>query len=202
MAAIVRRHAHDVRNYINSLDLEASLLEELVTDPEVVSSVRRMRSQLNQLEATVKALSVKFAVPCPVALTAADLLQLWQIQVAAVEDPSQPIQWSAPVGVTAIMIDPGIIVTVLRELVVGARKRSSSRGLSAAVKSTADAVVAELVEPAQAVFAQDEIEECRRLVVSNGGTLEQSRDPVTSGWITRLIFPAIDERTGAAQAGL
>ncbi len=192
ITALVRRHAHDVRNYINSLDLEASLLAELVTDAEAVATVRRMRSQLSQLEATVRALSVKFTEPRPVALTAADLLQMWRHQVDAMQDASQPVEWSAPVEPKALMIDPGIIVTVLRELVTGARKRSSSRGLSAGVSTSAGTVTAEVTEPAQAVFAADEMEELRRVVANNGGSLEQDRDQITGAWSTRLVFPVIE----------
>lgn len=192
VTAIVRRHTHDVRNYINSLDLEASLLEELITDPDAITSVKRMRAQLSQLEATVRELSVKFTEARPVALTAGDLLHMWKRQVAAVEDDSQPVKWVAPEESKVIMIDPGIIVTVLRELLVGARKRSSSRGLTAGVKTSADAVTAELIEPAQAVFVEDEIEELRRVITNNGGTLEQSHD-AAGAWVTKIAFPVADE---------
>ncbi len=193
VAAIVRRHAHDVRNYINSLDLEASLLEELITDPEIVSSVRRMRGQLNQLEATVRGLSVKFAEPRPIALTASDLLHLWKSQFSSMDEINQTTQWVSPAESHVIMVDPSIVVSVLRELVLGSRKRSISRDLVATVKASPEAVIAELNESSQAVFVPDELEEQRRLVTANGGTLIQDRDPVTNNWITRLSFPAVEE---------
>src|SRR5207244_1762579 len=89
---IIRKHVHDVRNHINSLDLEAVLLGEIVSDPEVTSTLLRMRSQLRELEAGVKDLVFRFADPEPADLTEADLLHFWKEQVAPFEDSNHRIE--------------------------------------------------------------------------------------------------------------
>ena len=89
---IIRSHVHDVRNHINSLDLETMLLGELISDPEALGSLARMRSQLAQLEATMKGLVYRFAEPQPIEVTADALLQLWKRQVAPLEDPAHAVK--------------------------------------------------------------------------------------------------------------
>ena len=81
---IIHQHVHDVRNSINSLDLQAVLLVELGTDPEVAETLQGMRAEFTQLEATVKALQSKFSEPQPNTLTADDLTQLRKPQIAPV----------------------------------------------------------------------------------------------------------------------
>jgi len=71
---IIRKHVHDVRNSISCLDLQAVLLSEVSTDSEVAGTMRRMRAELTQLEATVKALQQNFAEPARPTLTSDDLL--------------------------------------------------------------------------------------------------------------------------------
>jgi len=82
---IIHKHVHDVRNSINSLDLQAVLLEDLGTDPEVAATLKGMRAEFSQLEATVKALQSKFTGPQPNTVTADDLTHPSKQQTAPVE---------------------------------------------------------------------------------------------------------------------
>ena len=79
---IIRQHVHDVRNSINNLGLQAVLLEDLGTDPEVAATLKGMRAEFTQLEATVKALHSKFVEPQPGTHTADDLMQVKEPQAA------------------------------------------------------------------------------------------------------------------------
>ncbi|MDB6073184.1 MAG: hypothetical protein JWO89_824 [Verrucomicrobiaceae bacterium] len=185
VTTIVRKHAHDVRNYINSLDLECSFLEELLTDPDAVDTARRMRVQLRQLELVVKSLSVKFAEPRPLAVTASDLLQLWKHQVEALDDKGI-IEWSAPAHAVTLTIDSAAIVLVLREQVMEAWARN--RAVKAAVRTTANEVIAELVWPSPPGAISD-LDEHRRLVEASGGKMERSHDDVSGVWQISLTFP-------------
>lgn len=79
---IIRQHVHDVRNSINNLGLQAVLLEDLGTNSEVAATLKGMRAEFTQLEASVKVLQAKFAEPQSGAPTADDLTQLRKPQVA------------------------------------------------------------------------------------------------------------------------
>ena len=45
---IIRKHVHDVRNSINSLNLQAVFLSEVTADPEVGGTLSRMRAELTE----------------------------------------------------------------------------------------------------------------------------------------------------------
>ena len=96
--SIICKHVHDVRNSINILDLKAVLLGELATDIEVVEFLGRMRAELTNFEATVKALQIKFAEPRPFNIPARDLAQMWQVQITPLVNAARPITWAAPLG--------------------------------------------------------------------------------------------------------
>ena len=46
LAGFIRKHTHDVRNDLNSLDLESAFLEEIVPAGEMQTGVARIRKQL------------------------------------------------------------------------------------------------------------------------------------------------------------
>ncbi len=186
---VVRKHAHDVRNYINSLDLECSFLEELLTDPDGVDTARRMRVQLRQLELVVKSLSVKFAECRPVNVMASDLLQLWKYQVEALDDKGT-IEWTGPDKPMSVMLDSAVMVLVLRELVMEAWARN--RAVKAAVRTTGNEVIAELAWPSAPSAAPDP-EEHRRLVEASGGRMQRSYDEAAGNWVITLLFPSADD---------
>jgi len=174
-----------VRNYIDSLDLECSFLEELLEDPDAVETARRMRVQLRQLELVVKSLSVKFAECHPVTITASDLLHLWKHQVEALDDKGT-IEWSLPTEPLVVTLDSGAVVLVLRELVMEAWARN--RAVKAGVQTTGDEVIANLMWPAPAGTVPDP-EEHRRLIEASGGRMERTHDEAAGAWVITLHFP-------------
>ena len=184
----MRKHAHDVRNYVNCLDLDATFLEELVTDPEAVATVQRMRGQLRQLDLVVKSLSIKFAEPRPVTITAADLLQLWQHQVTVFDGLSGLIAWLAPAELKVVTLDPSAIVIVLRELTMEAATRC--RSVKAGVSTSANEVTAYIEEAGTGVPTEG-LDEHVKLVAANGGQLHRAHDTFTGIWVTSLSFPVL-----------
>lgn len=52
---IIHKHVHDVRNSINCLDLQAVLLEEQGTDPEVAATLTGIRAELPGFNAATEA---------------------------------------------------------------------------------------------------------------------------------------------------
>lgn len=192
--SIIRKHVHDVRNSINILDLEAVLLGELVTDPDVVEFLGRMRTEVANLEATVKALQIKFAPPRPLNILARDLAQMWQLQITPLVNAARPITWAAPLGPQALHIDTQAILSALRELTLAAWHRASGGSLNAAVHATEQTVVLELREPlTQLIPAADAWVEPLRLVELNGGKMEVAADSLTNERVIRMIFPVSPE---------
>src|SRR5215204_4299033 len=99
VAGFIRQHTHDVRNHLNSLELEASLMTDLISDPEAVECLARIRSQIRTLAANLRALSGKFQEPKIMAgpIAATDVFEIWKEQWSAMPDRPQ-IEWKSDLG--------------------------------------------------------------------------------------------------------
>src|ERR1700743_2983004 len=60
IAGFVRQLTHDVRNTLNSLDLQAAFLLEVVSDPEALEELRRLRGLLQVSARQLQAVSGNF----------------------------------------------------------------------------------------------------------------------------------------------
>lgn len=189
MTKIVRRHAHDVRNHLNVLDFDATLLGALISQPEAVAILQRMRVDLAQLDAAVKALGLRFEAPRPVVVAAGDLLQLWKLEVNRMGLVGSPVDWSAVHETAPVTVDPNAVVSVLREVTLAACKRACGLPLKASVWTDGASVVVDLLEPAHGVpMPEDLIEESARLIKANGGRLSHIQNAATQEWLTTLTF--------------
>lgn len=189
---IIHQHLHDVRNSINCLDLMAEMAADLCTDPALATPLAMMRADLTQLEATVNSLQFKFSEPQPSHVTAADLLQLWQNKIAPLENATHRIAWSPPTGSGVLTIDVDAILSVLRELVTAGWYRHAGCVLQAAVSTSETTVLAEVREPhPQTPPEADGMDEARRLVERNGGTLEVSEEPVSGDRVISMRFALV-----------
>ena len=189
-ARIVLQHLHDVRNLLNSIDLEAVLLTELATDPNVVQAMGRIRRELKHLEAVEQSLMFKFTDPRPSAISSRDLLQLWQQQIAPLEDATHQIEWSETGASAVITMDANPVLAVLRGLILNAWSHYPRPVVKAAIINTATTVILELREaPTRPALPPAPSADEQLLVQRNGGTLVVATDEVTLEQVTSLRFP-------------
>lgn len=131
VAGFVRQHTHDVRNHLNSLDLEAALLSDLVGEDEARESVVRLRRQIREAAASLRALSAKFsdAPPGDVLMAATDIFEIWKEQHASGDFPE--VQWENRLGSETVSVDPDAIAAIFRELLQNAKQFGSTPPLMA-----------------------------------------------------------------------
>jgi hypothetical protein len=148
VAAFVRQHTHDVRNGLNSLELETAYLQELVTDSEAVESVGRVRKQLRTVAQQLRTLSASFQDPAPLAanLPARALLKIWREKLAAL--PQGPeVQWVDELGEEEVSVDVEMMAAAFRELLMNAAVYTPGTPLTISARTTGGEVVFELREP-------------------------------------------------------
>src|SRR5579862_1210929 len=117
VAAFVRQLTHDVRNQLNGLELEATLIAESPATSEAIESLTRIREQLHRVAANLKTLSAKFADPSPAPspIPATELFLIFQEQAANMEK-LPPIDWTDSLKSERINVDATQLAAVAKEL--------------------------------------------------------------------------------------
>jgi signal transduction histidine kinase len=205
VAAFVRQHAHDVRNDLNSLDLEGALLAEMVTDEETKESVTRIRRQIRSAASKLKALSAKFSEPrpSPASILATDLFEIWQEQARGLNEPLK-VSWDSKLGEESLSVDAALIALTLRELLDNAAAFSAGSKIKATAYTQEDRVSFELEEsktepvdpegwctnPLQSTRRGSYglgLWQARRIVEAHGGELNQ-RYVADGNWLVSTIW--------------
>ena len=208
LAKFIRHHTHDVRNSLNSLDLEASMIAELIPDGEAGESARRIRAQIRRLAADLRALAARFAEPRPSRshCAAHELLLIWQDQLAAL-DPAPAVQWGDTPSGAEVNVDATALANVFRELLVNAHAFGNGAPLLATVRIEDGQVAFELHEPkdapietaswGRAPFASLRqghyglgLWEAQRTIAASGGEVQRRFSLDAMELITTLSFPA------------
>jgi signal transduction histidine kinase len=207
LAGFVRQHTHDVRNHLNSLELEASLLAEFQSDPEASDCLKRMRTQIRQLAASLRSLSSRFQEINPMAsdIAAADLIEVWKEQLATLSDPPT-VEWKSEVTDERVTVDVGQLASVLRELLNNAKAFGSDEVILATVRAEGDRIVLELLEPKEGSLDPSSwgasplsttrrdgyglgLWEVRRVIEANGGEIRRKFLPETNQLVTTIGLP-------------
>jgi signal transduction histidine kinase len=121
VASFVRQHTHDIRNDLNSLDLEVALLGDIVDDPEARESLARMRSLIRESANRLKELSARFTEPRPMLgpLAASELFEIWKEQLAQLPQPLA-VNWESRFTDRTLSVDANLLALALRELLKNA----------------------------------------------------------------------------------
>lgn len=205
VAGFVRQHAHDVRNHLNGLDLEAALLTDIVTDPEAAESISRLRAQIRETANSLRALSGRFAPPQPSrgSIAAGDLFLIWQDEANRLG--LEATGWKQTVGEERVNVDAGALAQVFAELLANAQRFGSGARLVALATMAGGRASYELREPdtkasnpsawGKAPFTTTHrgayglgLWEADRIVRANGGTIERAVLPDAT-LVTKLSFP-------------
>lgn len=206
VAHFIRQHTHDVRNGLNGLDLEAALLQDIVTEEEGRESVARLRQQLRAVAAQLRTLAARFHDPQPhlAPLAARELLLIWREQNTSLP-ASLEIVWEDQVGDELLRVDAGLMAEIFRELLGNAVAFPATGPLTASARSEGGGVIFELREPksapvdvtgwGEAPFSSTRrggyglgLWTVRRLAAANGAQI--TREFLPAGMlVTRVRFP-------------
>ncbi len=207
VAAFVRQHTHDVRNHLNSLDLEASLLCELIPSGEARATVDRIRRQVRSFASEMRLLAGKFSDPPSgrADVPASVLFLIWKDQVTGLE-PLPEVAWSQSVGEEKVTVDPDAMARTFRELLANAIAFSPGQPLRAEARTTDGTVTFTLAEPkAEAIdptqWGRAPLTSTRRggyglglwnvdrCVRASSGEIRRRYDHATKELVTTLAFP-------------
>jgi signal transduction histidine kinase len=206
VAAFIRQHTHDVRNDLNSIDLESSLLQEIVAEGEARASVDRIRKQVRSLAQKLRALSARFHIGHPISgpLPAAALLSIWRERHGSLPNPPE-VRWQDKSNDAQVSADVEMLAEVFQELLNNAATFDKSGPITISVKADKALVTFELREPKNAPVDTElwgtpffstrrgsyglGLWTARRLIEANQGTFLQRYVPQDSVLVTQIILP-------------
>jgi signal transduction histidine kinase len=208
VTGFVRQHTHDVRNGLNSLDLETTLLNELVTDGEATASVERIQKQLRALAMQLRSLAALFQDPQPVAapIPARVLLEIWREKHASLQDVLE-VHWVDELGDERVNVDVSMMATVFRELLANATDFSTGDPVTVTARAASGQVLFELREPKKETLDTSTwgqplsttrrggyglgLWTAHRMMQANGASLLQRHVPEESCLLSQIILPAL-----------
>jgi signal transduction histidine kinase len=148
IAGFVRQFTHEVRNGLNSLDLEAALMQELAPDDEAHACAARARQQVRRLADQLRSLSTLFQKPQPATarMQARELLLSWREQHAGLKSCAPEVRWIEELGGEEINVDEATMATVFRELLSNASAFDQGGQLTITARRANGAVTFEFKE--------------------------------------------------------
>lgn len=213
IASFVRHLTHDLRNHLNGIELESTLLADSVTDPEGVESLTRIRRQLHEVAHGLRELSAKFVDPTPMAssIPAVELFMIFKEQADQIEKLPK-IDWSHTLEEECVEVDAGGLAFAAKELLFNAGAFGIGERLKVAARAETGNVIYEFCEPKKEPVETERwgyspfiskrhggyglgLWQTRKIVEASGGKIAHLYQPRTKQLFSTLSFPIIQPQT-------
>lgn len=128
----VRQFAHDLRNHLSAIELQAAYVAELVESPELKDEVKRLRAMIPEMGATLERVTSALSARklTLMSYAAADLVEdLRQKLAADYPDEYAKIEWDVQVSDATLPIDPQLLQPALEELFANAFRHDRAEGV-------------------------------------------------------------------------
>lgn len=214
VAGFVRQVTHDVRNGLNAIDLQSAYAAELVSDPEALEEVRRIRGLIQQSTKMLQALSSNFWVSAPSLVSYSARIFVEDLQDRLVKhhpDHAPQVRWTVDLKEESIAVDLEMIFTAIAEVFKNAFSfREADAEIAARAFAEGGRFVVEITEaktklpsPPEAwgrePFASTRrgayglgLFRSRQLLAAHGGELHFSHDSGRNLLTSRLSLPLAD----------
>ena len=211
VVGLVRHLTHDIRNGLNTLDLQAALLQELVSDPEASPEVKRLRGMITSTAKSLQGFSSNFWVSDshPVTYSAKIFVEDFRTRLSTVlPDQAPDIAWTQKLGNESVTLDIELIFRAFSEFFKNAfHFREKGREITARIFAEGAHLVFELREGKSALPAPPEtwgreplvgtrrggfgmgLYCARRIVDAHQGKVDIQFDPAAELLTTRLSLP-------------
>jgi len=155
VTGLVRLLTHDVRNGLNNIDLQAALLQELVTDPQVAPEIKRLRGMITDTAKMLQAFSTSFYLSEPrfVTYSAIAFIEDFQTRLGKLLPQLVPLlHWTVDLHDEMIPVDIEMIFRGLAEFFKNAfHFREGERSIEVSVGREERTFVIKLLEPKSSV---------------------------------------------------
>jgi K+-sensing histidine kinase KdpD len=119
VSAFMRQLAHDLHNDLNSLDLAATYISEIVADPSAKEELATQRETIHSMSRVLHALSLHLqpARPAKITLPAEDFVGGFRERISQSHPAATAaLSWTSEVGASQVDIDFGMVCDALTEV--------------------------------------------------------------------------------------
>lgn len=211
VVSMVRHLTHDARNGLNSVDLQAAYVAELVTGEEAVEEVKRLRSMISGTSKLFQSLSNRFWVASPqlVTYSARIFMEDFRDRLRRLlPDKESEIIWEEDLSEGSIRVDVEMFFSALSELFKNAFDfRENGRAIYAHVETKGGRFNLELREGKQTLpqsvdlWGTEPLLSTRRagfglglyyarqVLALHGAELQFAHNPAAGELTTRITLP-------------
>ncbi|MBV9490452.1 MAG: sensor histidine kinase [Verrucomicrobia bacterium] len=149
---VLRRLSHNVRNHLNTAELEAAFAAEITTDADVRQSLRRMRQSFDKIARELESLLARLQTPVvePIDVRGDEFFRALRQDSETHLGTATPIHWDwLPSAPERVCLDLDLACRIIRELLDNAiRYRSDqSRPLCVRAGGQPGRLELEIIEP-------------------------------------------------------
>ncbi|MEA3189049.1 MAG: hypothetical protein QOD99_2879 [Chthoniobacter sp.] len=156
----VRQVAHDVRNGLNAIDLEATFIAEIADDAEVVAEAKKLRAIVGGVAKNLQTLAAKFSEPRmnAILLGARDFAEAFRERgTQRLGEKASETEWEIELGQEHIQVDFEMLSAALHEILSNAFQfRDGEGAVRVRVFAEDRNVVFEVTEPKQGAVPEPE----------------------------------------------
>lgn len=211
VTGMVRQLTHDVRNGLNNVDLQAAFLQEIVTDPQAVPEIKRLRGMVTEAAKMLQTFSAMFWLPEPnlVTYSAAVFIEDFKTRLGKIlPEQAAQIQWTVKLGDESISVDIEMLYRGLTEFIKNAfHFREGQRPIEVRVGADAGHLLIELIESKTSIPSEPKgwglepllstrrsgfgmgLFHARRVLDAHHGDVLATFDPKAERLTTRLSLP-------------
>ncbi len=193
VAVITKRHVHDVRNALNGMELELTLLEATAKEAETREAVKRLRECVSETGRLMQRMASRYASQAAASVPALQIAEQWRMDARYVV-PDAVLEWSIQVSTESVSVEPGLIRSVLADMLQTAVIMGGRKALRVNCRVDAERVVFEIAMGKGAAIAgmidgqKGYWTALRRLAERNLATMEPEELGPT-GFPLRLLLP-------------
>ena len=213
----VRQLSHDLRNYLNAIELQSTYINELNDDAELKREINRLREMIAGMTSALQKLSESLREPKPdlISYRAADFIEDLRKKIGHdFPEESTEVSWKVETGDSVLNIDPQLLEQVIIELFANAFQHDRGKG-SLVAMATVDKsrFVFTLHEPKTGFDLSTEnwgraplrkisqshyglgLNRVRLIMETHGGEMHAQYDPKASKLVTTLSLPLSREKS-------
>jgi K+-sensing histidine kinase KdpD len=207
----IRQLNHDLRNHLNTIELQSAYINELAENPDLKGEIKRLREMISRLTAILQKLSrgVDDVKPNLISYRASDFVDDLQKTIAhEFPNTSNEIVWNVQLADGALDIDPVMLQQAFIELFANAFQHDRGEGqIVVTARIDKNRFILTLDEPKTRFELSTEswareplrkigqghygfgLNRVRVIMQAHGGEMHAQYDSKTARLITKLILP-------------